>query len=1044
MADLAGARGRLIKDRDGRNRITALLSAIKTLRWLVLFSVAVLLAWAVSAETRTSYLQSQIFSRLGEKMTYRVTSGPNDTILFPKSGPYDERLGYAEMPAFVRALEKAHFAVTGQAQWSPELRHFVAGGGYAPYHEKPRAGLQLFDSDGKPLYLATYPVRVYRDFASVPPLIRDSLMFIEDRDLLQGGPDSNPAVEWKRFALAIAGRTAGVFNRHLRQGGASTLAVQIEKFRHSPGGRTPTAGEKLRQMLSAAVLAYRHGRNTVAARQRVLAEYLNSEPLGAWPGRGEIIGFREALWTWYGTEPDQADDVLREPATTPAAIAREGETYRQALSLLLSARRPQYYLVDNHTALERLTDRYLRLLAEEGVISVELRDAALAATLKFRTSLPPPKPVWYVGDKAEEWLRVDLLQLLHQPDFYSLDRLDVSAWGTIDSPAQKRITDVLAQLGDRNYVQSLGLVGHQLLGAADPARVNWSVVLYERGQDHNFVRIHADSLDQPFDINSGARLQLGSTAKLRTLISYLDVIDALHSRLEPLPRKELLTQAKIAPDTLTQWAAQYLATAHDRDLGAMIEAAMQRRYSGSPEAFFTGGGQEVFANFEKSENTQSYNVYDAFAFSVNNCFIRVLRDVVQYYIGQGNEDAQKLLSDPEDPQRMVYLKRFADREGKEYLGRFYKAYQGLSADEALDKLAQRTLPLAKRLAVVFDTVHPNAQKSDLAAFLQRYLPRATISDDDMWELYREYGNLSHFTWQDRGYIAGVHPLELWLVQYLQHHAGASRAQVQQASAEVRQEVYGWLFKARNPHGQNVRIRELLQEDAFDMVAQDWHRQGYPFARLVPSYATAIGSSGDRPDALANLMGIILHDGVRVPTVDLERVRFAKDTPYETEMAVTGHRERVFPAAIAHVVRRALLGVVATGTARRLSGVYRAGDGSLLPVGGKTGTGDNRFYQWGRGHAVISQRVVDRTATFAFFLGDRYFGTITAYVPGAIAARYEFTSALAVQMLKALQPQLEPLLRQPGEALVGASTAPAAAATVTAARQAHPLPPDSGD
>jgi len=46
--------------------------------------------------------------------------------------------------------------------------------------------------------------------------------------------------------------------------------------------------------------------------------------------------------------------------------------------------------------------------------------------------------------------------------------------------------------------------------------LTWSVVLYERGADRNYLRVHADSLNEPFDINSGAKLQLGSTAKLRT------------------------------------------------------------------------------------------------------------------------------------------------------------------------------------------------------------------------------------------------------------------------------------------------------------------------------------------------------------------------------------------------------------------------------------------------------------------------------------------------------------------------------------------------
>jgi len=53
--------------------------------------------------------------------------------------------------------------------------------------------------------------------------------------------------------------------------------------------------------------------------------------------------------------------------------------------------------------------------------------------------------------------------------------------------------------------------------------------------------------------------------------------------------------------------------------------------------------------------------------------------------------------------------------------------------------------------------------------------------------------------------------------------------------------------------------------------------------------------------------------------------------------------------------------------------------------------------------------VNRTATFAFFLGDRHYGVITAYVPGAAADNYSFTSALPVQILKNMAPQLSPYL-----------------------------------
>jgi len=109
------------------------------------------------------------------------------------------------------------------------------------------------------------------------------------------------------------------------------------------------------------------------------------------------------------------------------------------------------------------------------------------------------------------------------------------------------------------------------------------------------------------------------------------------------------------------------------------------------------------------------------------------------------------------------------------------------------------------------------------------------------------------------------------------------------SEEVRQEVYGWLFKAHSAHKQDVRIRILLEQDAFERILEDWQRQGYPFGHIVPAYGTAIGGSGDRPDALADLMGIILNDGVRLPTVDLQSLRFAAGTPYDTEMAVDPSR-----------------------------------------------------------------------------------------------------------------------------------------------------------
>jgi len=84
----------------------------------------------------------------------------------------------------------------------------------------------------------------------------------------------------------------------------------------------------------------------------------------------------------------------------------------------------------------------------------------------------------------------------------------------------------------------------------------------------------------------------------------------------------------------------------------------------------------------------------------------------------------------------------------------------------------------------------------------------------------------------------------------------------------------------------------------------------------------------------------------------------------------------------------------------------------IAVGGKTGSGDNRFKTFSRGGGLTSTRAVSRTGTFVFYLGDRFFGVLTAYVAGEKADRYSFTSALPVAVLKLLAPTIEAALDAP--------------------------------
>jgi membrane peptidoglycan carboxypeptidase len=206
---------------------------------------------------------------------------------------------------------------------------------------------------------------------------------------------------------------------------------------------------------------------------------------------------------------------------------------------------------------------------------------------------------------------------------------------------------------------------------------------------------------------------------------------------------------------------------------------------------------------------------------------------------------------------------------------------------------------------------------------------------------------------------------------------------------------------------------MLEIEAFLDIHQRWQQVGYPFDHLVPSLATAIGSSGDRPAALAELIGIIQNDGIRLPVLRIDSLHFAANTPYETRLINNPDMgKRVMPAEVAAAMREALSKVVDAGTARRVSGSFKTLDGSVLAMGGKTGTGDNRIESVGTGGRILASKAINRTATFVFFIGDNHYGTLTAYVPGRAAESFKFTSALPVQVLKGMAPILNPYL-QPG-------------------------------
>jgi membrane peptidoglycan carboxypeptidase len=979
--------------------------------WVVAVA-AVGLGLAARHEMYNARLQAQYLSRWAATLGYELANQPSDRIVYPSAGPFDKRLGYSDIGAFVDRLLQRNYSVQRQARFSPALIAYAGHGLFIPYEEKPQAGLLIKDCTASPLYRFQYPQQLYQQFTDVPPLVVHSLLFIENRHLLDAEPPTqNPAVDWPRFAKAAWSQVARTLGLPGQSAGGSTLATQLEKYRHSPDGLTSSGADKLRQMLSASVRAYQQGPDTLAARQRIVRDYLNSVPLSAVPGHGEVHGLAEGLRVWYGADFNQVNTALLATDTSPKALTERGLALRQVLSLMIAQRRPSHFLTRGHDELDRLTDAHVRLLANQGVVPRAVADAALASRLHWRDWAREPTWEPYTNDKGTVVARSRLAGLLNVP-LYDLDRLDLAATTSLHAHLQEQATAYLKQLADPAFAQGIGLIGERLLTPASTPEVKYSFTLFENTADGAHVRVQTDNTDQPFDINEGSKLELGSTAKLRVLTSYLEIINELHDRYAAQNPAQLRKVPVEPQDHLTRWALDYLLQNPRQNLEAMLDAALERKYSANPgERFFTGGGLHTFHNFRKEDDGRSPTLKEALRESINLPFVRLMRDLVRYSLYQAPNNSAELLKDDSNPARQAYLARFADREGTEYLRRFWRKYVGKTAQDRFDSFLDSLRVTPVRLAAVHRYLYPDADQKAFSSFVRQHWTKTVLTDKRLSEMYQSYGP-GAYDLPDQGYIARVHPLDLWLLGYLLQHPDAPWPEVVTASRFERQEVYGWLFKSRHKGARDSRVRTMVEIEAFLDIHRRWQRLGYPFDHLVPSLATALGSSGDRPAALAELMGVILNDGVRLPTVRIDDLLFAQGTPYETALiARPDGGERLLSREVATALREALAQVVDAGTARRVAGSFIQADGTPLIMGGKTGTGDNRIESFGARGRLLGSRSINRTATFVFYLGSRHFGTLTAFVPGRASANFTFTSALPVQVLKGMAQFLNPYLQQ---------------------------------
>ncbi|CAG4883751.1 protein of unknown function [Georgfuchsia toluolica] len=87
----------------------------------LLLTIVVCLVWVVFDESQSPRRQARLLAKLARSLTFHLEAGPSPSIRFPNYGPFDERLGYSHLPAFLERLSAKGYSVAEQARISPRM-----------------------------------------------------------------------------------------------------------------------------------------------------------------------------------------------------------------------------------------------------------------------------------------------------------------------------------------------------------------------------------------------------------------------------------------------------------------------------------------------------------------------------------------------------------------------------------------------------------------------------------------------------------------------------------------------------------------------------------------------------------------------------------------------------------------------------------------------------------------------------------------------------------------------------------------------------------
>ena len=324
----------------------------------------------------------------------------------------------ATYPEFTKLLTDQNFVVTEQARMSPELLTLPLP---PIFQEKDRAGLDLYDDKHQLLYTArSVAQRVYANFDAGAKIVAGRYAALHRRPRTARNRTSQKATRPSTGSPARPRRVRPGLCMPINPSPGAPERQHAgdadRKISPLPGGRTASAHEKLQQMQSASIRAYLRGEDTTSVRRQTVVAYLNTVPLTAKAGYGEINGIGDGLWAWYGRDFDDVQHALSQRMKgigQSEQLQKLALAYKENLADDRAKRCSAFdFLREGAPALMQMTNNHLRLLAPVGIIS------SLGATASAALEAASLNQ----GDLAGTLRLLRLAQGLHRAAHRSLQR----------------------------------------------------------------------------------------------------------------------------------------------------------------------------------------------------------------------------------------------------------------------------------------------------------------------------------------------------------------------------------------------------------------------------------------------------------------------------------------------------------------------------------------------------------------------------------------------------------------------------------------------